>query len=1246
MKKTKRRAPSRGLRTDRRRRRAKAATAKTTFDWARLADPDSHRMFERLAGDLVTLECDDPNLYTPNATRSGKDGGADGLYAGKISGVSGPWKIASATRKTIAALETKIRAENRAAKTKRFKALLFITPFDLTPTDILRLSKVAGKGLARGLIWARGKLDQLLRKHPWVATYYLGHQLIPGFVPVDAASERDIAGQIDTPLVGRDREATTIEAFFTSPKRILLLVAPGGSGKSRLLRELAVLGHRGAPRRSVWLRRVGQGTIEESVSIGLPITTPIAIALDDAGRAVDELTQLARLATDSRPMFNVKLCVAIREADRGLVQGALGAALSDTTIVELKEIALEARAEIVKRDCPGLSKVDRERMARAFGRNLFLLRAAAQIVKEGRAPSQVVNIEQLRDLVAARLVKEAESLLSAVAPADRSVKRVLLELSLDVPVPRERMSDVMVATLRAAGILRDVGNTLRFRSDVEGDVLLGHLLREPWARTIAQAVLEGDVHQIPGRVRNLAAAGASGLVHELCQRWRSQFGTLTSDERHTVVEALPYCVEGALDDVADICRTLIRDHGATTDDVGPTLNAVSFRFRAAAALRFADDVGYGKAKVGMYSNYKLGDLDHTLVDLGRCQLEDVNAVCKVVATWIEEGHDDGGSRATLICAAIKPMLKMTLRINRTEAATLTVGEEPLAPTPAVRKMRKQALEIVKSLLSDQASTFRAAGADLVNALAHGEGAMVSSKAMLPLLGEDLVRLAPALKAALSAPIEHESRQKLTETLFFLWATDRPGARVAGEILSETEVLLAYQAFAFVTEPWEWRFDMREVLDEAPPSDRWSWWVHQRRPIRSEVDKLLNALVSNVRTTAQLIELVGQLPLSDRAFFLLDEWCDKAPELFREASPSGVDTAAGRFLQRVWDRRRRRSEPRAAVDDLRSAIESGDAAPALLLLEEARNAPPDIGLELVRTAVEAASVDVRAGALNLLRMLPPVSDSDRRAVCLRALRDGVWGQHFNVVWSVVEKLGGAVLAADAELAAAIKDRILGTASRRSRAREEWYTDRLIDAALPESDLAGRLAFVEKVLPSRDYGITNRCLGPFIAAGDAFEVLLAAGRTWIERRLISGASGLVDMIDSACGRNGVFDHITRRGLELLESGDEEGQAIGLELASLSRNDPVACARIADIAVESGTLQKRARQVLWRFSVPRGSYGRSFNEPAPALVALRRSLEQALSLVKSPAAADLIREQLRRVDTETETELRRDEEMLDPR
>src|SRR5262249_31619675 len=158
--------------------------------------------------------------------------------------------------------------------------------------------------------------------------------------------------------------------------------------------------------------------------------------------------------------------------------------------------------------------------------------------------------------------------------------------------------------------------------------------------------------------------------------------------------------------------------------------------------------------------------------------------------------------------------------------------------------------------------------------------------------------------------------------------------------------------------------------------------------------------------------------------------------------------------------------------------------------------------------------------------------------------------------------------------------------------------------------------------------------------------AAGRTWIERRLISGASGLVDMIDSACGRNGVFDHITKRGLELLESGDEEGQAIGLELASLSRNDPVACARIADIAVESGTLQECAMQVLWRSSVPRGSYGRSFNDPAPALVALRRSLEQALSLVKSPAAADLIREQLRRVDTETETELRRDEEMLDPR
>ena len=158
--------------------RSKAARTSPQFDWSWIAKGENHRHFELMAGDIISYELDS-NLFTPNAMKSGPDGGADGVYQGAISGISGPWKIASASRSKLAALKKKIEDENRGAKRNGYRGLLFITSFDLDPTQVKKLSLVAGKSLKKGIIWPRGKLDQLLRKHPWIAAQHLGHPLIP-----------------------------------------------------------------------------------------------------------------------------------------------------------------------------------------------------------------------------------------------------------------------------------------------------------------------------------------------------------------------------------------------------------------------------------------------------------------------------------------------------------------------------------------------------------------------------------------------------------------------------------------------------------------------------------------------------------------------------------------------------------------------------------------------------------------------------------------------------------------------------------------------------------------------------------------------------------------------------------------------------------------------------------------------------------------------------------------------------------
>src|SRR5262245_22364923 len=59
--------------------------AERDFDWSRISAANNHHQLERMIGDLLALELEDQK-FVPNALRPGKDGGADGVYMGRIAG--------------------------------------------------------------------------------------------------------------------------------------------------------------------------------------------------------------------------------------------------------------------------------------------------------------------------------------------------------------------------------------------------------------------------------------------------------------------------------------------------------------------------------------------------------------------------------------------------------------------------------------------------------------------------------------------------------------------------------------------------------------------------------------------------------------------------------------------------------------------------------------------------------------------------------------------------------------------------------------------------------------------------------------------------------------------------------------------------------------------------------------------------------------------------------------------------------
>jgi hypothetical protein len=1233
--------------------------ARVVFDWTHIAAPENHRAFEHLASEIFDREFDS-TLFTPNAIRFGKDGGADGSYNGTISGIKGPWKISAATRKDLANLEAKIREENRLAKKKGFRGLFFITPFDVTPTEVKRLEAIAGKGLKKAIMWARGRLDYLVRKYPWLATYHFGHQIIPGFVPVDHPGERDLASQADVPLVGRQKECSEARAFLGSQDPILVLVAPGGWGKSRMLREFGSITHSVRPRRSAWLRRVGQGTIEDSIGSGLPISTPMLVCLDDAGQALGEVRELTRFATDGRLNINVKLVFAAREVDRGVVLGALGSARARTRVVSLAEIESGARLAILSRDCPGLSRKEAVRLANLYGKNLFLLREAARLVREGESPRTLVNIEHLRDLIAGRFVKEAKKLLEPIAPG-HSTEQILLDTSVDVPFSRNQEADAAIATLKEAGLLRPVGNTLRFRADVEGDLLLAYLLEQPWARQRVRRLLATNPDHLPARARNLSAAGethAAEILRDLCQDWLGSIATMDRRAQSLVLDAMPYCARSAPAEVTDLCRAVAQLPDFTTDELGPIVLALARSHGPTRALSAAREMGYATVPEGMYSNYKIAQLGDSIVDLEHLRLHHVRAVCDLIVRWIvaAASDDDAATCAALIQTATTPMLRMVIRVEESDAVTLTLGERPLGATRAVREMRLRALTIIESLLKHPLRAFRVVGAKLVHEHIRGEGNMVSSDALVPFLAKELGRLSPTFANLLTSETDCEVRYLLEQELFLLWAMERPGDEIAARILRQAPFSAANRAFALVVEPWEWRYDLREVLDAAPTTDRWLWWIHQKYfPPASEVDRLIDALQSSHRTPDLVLKLVDELPRNGQVFNLLDPWCERALDLLDRAAALAPSTPAGKVLAQTVARHRRKVNPKIIIEEARDALNAADRNRLLELVGEARLLPSAVVAEFARLLVEADDVLLRAQSLVLVRFRDDLPTAEVRAILLRALRDGTWTSYFDSIWSAVRDLAKQAgnpesVAADVDLVDLIKARLAEAALGEPWNRHEgWHVARLFDLIFAKDDIQSRLGYVDALLPfagggSRD--LAKQCLGPIIKTETSLRDLAFAGCGWVRAKKLEDVGTLASLIDDATGREAMPQHAKNVAMELVAQTTIEEKELGLSILSSLRADADACATIADYAARPGPLQESAAQLLNRFTLPRRSYSRGIGEPSPAILSLKSTLQVAQTIVTEPGAVVLLRGMQSVIDQLLAYEVRRDEEILDPR
>lgn len=390
------------------------------------------------------------------------------------------------------------------------------------------------------------------------------------------------------PFIGREAELRQAQTFLNGTAPVLLLKAPGGSGKSRLLLELAKYSASTPSAPTILFADTGGQWTADDIS-RLPVT-PLVLVVDDAHRRAD-LDRLIFACLQHNPQ--TRFVVSCRPSAVNIVTPHI-AALSTTTSVP--EIALaplgSEEAEELAKFHLGPTLVElAARLVRIADRNPLVIAVGGRCIAERRVAPEILERtpEVFRSLVLDRLLddpglgqddaasrRKTLEVIATVGPVIAESDEFLATLSSSVGVAQHDVRRLL-ASLERAGFLVRRGRLVR----VSPDVLADHLLYraavdetgrptgfvEEMVRSFSPALLDN----ILANAAELDWRASATATHEsvLGTTWRDLLTTLpqaTHSQRGALLEQLKRTAIFAPEEVLRIAEWTADNREAPPDE--------------------------------------------------------------------------------------------------------------------------------------------------------------------------------------------------------------------------------------------------------------------------------------------------------------------------------------------------------------------------------------------------------------------------------------------------------------------------------------------------------------------------------------------------------------------------------------------------------------------------------------------------------------------------------------------------------
>jgi hypothetical protein len=890
------------------------------LNWSKI---DNEKTFQNLVNHLFFLECPSVFGFVPFSPYIGKDGGWDGKYEGHYpkEGLKGRYCIQAKYTKhnlndAMPSLMRWAEEELKKAKKNQVDHLRLATCADLRDEHITKIEALNKGHVKTFRIWHGHGLLMRIEREPFLRSYYFDSPAIPLFVPASIYFKEVERKLADINVTGgirsiEDRTKEVIAFLNDDKKKIFILHAFGGFGKSHFLRQFPRKVVDFGIDREIWFIRDGIRNVRDAIQDEIGARDSgnekhkYIFVLDDADRA-DDVKDILNCVNKSG--IDVKLIITLRTAGlfslEEIIDSAKCRELTVSTFIpewsknELKTL-LKAAAQKDRID-------DEDEIVRKYPNPFFIVEIGLNI--RGRSDYDFQKIKQAilesllndaRKILSVEKVDAKELLfhLALITPINASDSHTIAKLTQIVNVAEQDMRKILEKISRG-GVLRAIGSVLRFIPDMIGDIYLLEIMKTLDEDSRKQAFLYWlDTHS-KNIFCNLGATLRYGekdclvpMVMDIVSGWINNVDKYDSYEKRRVLENLEEICYLIPDKTLDMLWTFIDAPDLSTDDFGPTIVRLIRSDCDREKIVNTIEGLRRKVKLGTYDNYKPNTLVREAVTPLRNSIEKkIMPVLNIVETALKGSE----SIVEFSKVALQEVLASAHEWTHSTYESMQFSSRALKATAQILLMRSKAIEIVKGMLLDSRPEVRLAGIDVAEDIGrcHSGPGVSSAIPLKERIVEERQEILEFIdnNALITKETDRHVLSSYEDLLFSWWARQDVLDEKSLALLNQFRYDSEYRIIRYYTSRWDITGDVLDKLKDAPVKERWPWAVDNimQRKWQLTVEDFekdaiaLNKKYSSPDKIVNFLDWIGKtVTVSSANALFLRAWFKQNPEAFKQ-----------------------------------------------------------------------------------------------------------------------------------------------------------------------------------------------------------------------------------------------------------------------------------------------------------------------------------------------------------------------------